>query len=177
MDKLILDATCGSRQIWFQKNEPHTIYCDKRQEHYEGNFGSNNAHRVLDISPDMICNFTDLPFPSESFNLVVLDPPHLIGESGAWMKKAYSFYESKEQAIKDVSDGIRECMRVLKIGGVLIFKWSEIQVSSREIIDACGIEPLFGHRSGSKSNTHWMTFMKMPEMDMNEISKRQLTLF
>ena len=28
----ILDVTCGDRTIWFQKNEPHTIYCDKRRE-------------------------------------------------------------------------------------------------------------------------------------------------
>ena len=24
-------------------------------------------------------------------------------------------------------------------------------------------EPLFGHRSGKHNNTHWMTFMKIPE--------------
>ena len=39
MDKLILDVTCGDRTIWFQKNEPHTIYCDKRREEWEGDFG------------------------------------------------------------------------------------------------------------------------------------------
>ena len=120
---MILDATCGARQIWFQKNEPHTLYCDKRREHFEGDFGSNNAHRVLDISPDMECDFTNMPFPDNTFNLVVLDPPHLLGESGAWLKKAFSFYDSKESAIKSVSDGIKEALRVLKVGG-----GSDIQV-------------------------------------------------
>lgn len=38
-DKLILDATCGNRGIWFQKHEPHTVYCDKRTAHYEMDFG------------------------------------------------------------------------------------------------------------------------------------------
>ena len=172
---MILDATCGARQIWFQKNEPHTLYCDKRREHFEGDFGSNNAHRVLDISPDMECDFTNMPFPDNTFNLVVLDPPHLLGESGAWLKKAFSFYDSKESAIKSVSDGIKEALRVLKVGGVLIFKWSEIQISSQEIISACGIQPLFGHRSGRKMNTHWMCFMKFEDSD--NLHERQGTLF
>ena len=39
MEKKILDVTCGDRTIWFQKNEPHTIYCDKRREEWEGDFG------------------------------------------------------------------------------------------------------------------------------------------
>ena len=57
-------------------------------------------------------------------------------------------------------DGFSECMRVLKPYGVLIFKWSDISISTREVINAFGQEPLFGHRSGKKMNTHWMCFMK-----------------
>lgn len=172
---MILDATCGSRQIWFQKNEPHTLYCDKRRVHFESDYGSIKAHRTIDVKPDIECDFTDLHFPDNTFNLVVLDPPHLIGGDESWLKKCFSFYDSKEIAVKNVSDGIKECMRVLKPGGVLIFKWCELHVSSREIIDACGIEPLFGHRSGKKSNTHWMCFMKFE--DSNSLHERQTTLF
>lgn len=32
MEKKILDVTCGSRTIWFDKNHPAAIYCDKRDE-------------------------------------------------------------------------------------------------------------------------------------------------
>ena len=60
-----------------------------------------------------------------------------------------------------IHDGFRECMRVLKPDGVLIFKWSDISVSTRDIIKVIGQEPLFGHRSGRKMNTHWMCYMKM----------------
>lgn len=28
--KKILDVTCGSRSIWFNKNHPMAVYCDKR---------------------------------------------------------------------------------------------------------------------------------------------------
>ena len=59
-----------------------------------------------------------------------------------------------------IRKGFEECMRVLKPDGVLIFKWSDISVSTREILNVIGQEPLFGHRSGVKMNTHWMCFMK-----------------
>ena len=50
-------------------------------------------------------------------------------------------------------------------GGVLVFKWSDTQVSTRDILNVIGQEPLFGHRSGKKMNTHWMCFMKFEECD------------
>ena len=30
--KKILDVTCGSRSIWFDKHHPATVYCDIREE-------------------------------------------------------------------------------------------------------------------------------------------------
>ena len=52
-------------------------------------------------------------------------------------------------------------MRVLKPNGVLILKWAETSIPTPEIIKAIGITPLFGQRSGKKSGTNWMTFMKL----------------
>ena len=160
----ILDVTCGDRTIWFQKHEPHTIYCDVRREEWEGVFGKTQKRRHLVIDPDIQCSFTDLPFDDDSFNLVVFDPPHVKNLSDkSWTKKAYgSLYDGWEQMIHD---GFRECMRVLKVGGTLDFKWSDISVSTREIINVIGQEPLFGHRSGKKMNTHWMCFMKFDEVE------------
>lgn len=34
-EKKILDVTCGSRTIWFNKNHPNAVYCDKREEDME----------------------------------------------------------------------------------------------------------------------------------------------
>ena len=31
-EKKILDVTCGSKTIWFNKNHPSVVYCDKRNE-------------------------------------------------------------------------------------------------------------------------------------------------
>lgn len=171
-DKLILDVTCGDRTIWFQKNEPHTIYCDKRREEWEGDFGKTlradgkQKHRHLVINPDVQCDFTDLPFPDESFSLVVFDPPHIENLSTtAWMRKSYGSLDGNWKPM--IRKGFEECMRVLKPGGVLVFKWSDISISTREIIKVMGQEPLFGHRSGKKMNTHWMCFMKFENNNNN----------
>ena len=160
-DKHILDATCGSRTIWFQKKCPMAVYMDCREEHDTVIWKStkNDSVRTLSVEPDIIADFTSMPFPDESFELVVFDPPHLIrvGEN-AWLKKKYG--RLPEEWPKLIHDGYCECMRVLKPYGTLIFKWSEIQISTREVIDAIGEEPLFGHRSGKNMNTHWLCYMK-----------------
>ena len=68
----ILDATCGSRMIWFDKQNEDTLYMDNRQLTDILCDG-----RTLNISPDIIADFREMPFPDESFYLVVFDPPHL----------------------------------------------------------------------------------------------------
>lgn len=167
--KKILDVTCGSRTIWFQKNEPHTIYCDKRREKWDGAFGlqlnkrGEKKQRHLIIDPDVQCDFTELPFSDNAFKLVVFDPPHIkdLGEN-SWMKKSYGTLDDSWPLL--IHDGFWECMRVLEPDGVLVFKWSDISVPTRSVIDAIGVEPLFGHRSGRKMNTHWMCFMKTEDI-------------
>ena len=163
-DKYILDATCGSRSIWFQKDHPNTIYMDCREEHDMVIWKStkNNSVRKLDVNPDVIADFTAMPFEDNSFHLVVFDPPHLInvGET-AWLKKKYG--KLPEDWPKLIHDGFWECMRVLRPYGTLIFKWSEIDISTRQVIKAIGKEPLFGHRSGKAMKTHWLCFMKGAE--------------
>ena len=44
-------------------------------------------------------------------------------------------------------------------GGVLIFKWSEVQVPLRDVLALTPERPLFGHPTGGRGSTHWVTFM------------------
>lgn len=156
--KKILDATCGARTIWFNKNHPATVYFDKRREHYS-HLWPNAGNCVLDIAPDVQGDFTNLPFPDESFSLVVFDPPHLTGaKETAWLVKKYSKLDDDWPEM--LRDGFAECMRVLKPDGVLIFKWSEYDIPAEKVWNAIGQKPLFGHHSGKKSNTFWGCFMK-----------------
>ena len=154
--KRILDACCGSRSFWFDKNNPDVEFCDIRNE---GEILLCNG-QTINISPDTVCDFTNLPFEDEQYYLVVFDPPHLIGkERTAWMVKKYGSLPSDGwQEI--LQKGFQECMRVLKPNGVLIFKWNEVEVPLRKIIEIFGQQPLFGHPSGKRSGTHWCAFMK-----------------
>jgi hypothetical protein len=154
MDRPILDAACGARQFWFDKKNPNVVFMDNRE--LEDTLCDG---RTLTVKPDIMADFRNLPFPDESFYLVVFDPPHLIrGGETAWIIKKYG--RLSENWREDLSKDFSECMRVLKANGTLIFKWSEIQISTSEVIKAIGCQPLFGHISGKANKSHWMAFMK-----------------
>lgn len=103
-----------------------------------------------------------MPFPDSSFRLAVFDPPHLekLGLK-SWMSKKYGVLPDGWQAV--VKEGFDECMRVLEPYGVLIFKWNEDQIAVRQVLEAIGEKPLFGHPTGRHGKTHWMCFMKLPK--------------
>lgn len=154
--KIILDACCGARMMWFDKSNPLTLFMDCRDEELTLCDG-----RKLDVHPDVIADFTDMPFESNSFRLVVFDPPHLLRlGKNAWMAKKYGVLLPTWKT--DLKTGFDECMRVLETFGILIFKWNEQQISITEILNIFGQKPLFGHRSGRSGKTIWMCFMKTP---------------
>ena len=159
-EKKILDVTCGARSIWFNKNHPSAIYFDRRDEEYEETFGATQKTRHTIIHPDVIGDFKDLPFEDNTFSLVVFDPPHRYGLKDSWFLKRYGTYDNEKEMLDNIVRGFSECMRVLKHDGVLVFKWSEVQIPTPVIIKAIGQTPLFGHHSGKKSNTNWLCFMK-----------------
>lgn len=150
----VLDPCCGSRMFWFDKNDQRCLFGDIREESHILCDG-----RVLEINPDIQMDFREIPFPDNTFKLVVFDPPHLAwaGES-SWIGKKYGRLSTSWR--EDIKKGFSECFRVLDSFGVLIFKWSEIQIKVSEVLNLTEEKPLFGHRSGKKSNTHWITFMK-----------------
>jgi len=152
--KPILDACCGSRMFWFDKDNQNVIFGDKRNESHILCDG-----RVLNVKPDIKMDFTDIPFDDESFNLVVFDPPHFskLG-ANSWMAKKYGkLFPGWEIEIKA---GFDECMRVLKTNGTLIFKWNTRQIKLKYLLNILEASPLFGHTSRKNGETIWMTFMK-----------------
>ena len=156
--KKILDACCGSKMFWFDKNNPDVDYCDFRVIDTKLCDG-----RTLTVKPDIVCDFTKLPMKDDTYHLVVFDPPHLInvGEN-SWLAKKYGKLP-KENWQEILSKGFKECVRVLKPNGVLIFKWNETDVAVSAIIKIIGTTPLFGHKSGKREKTHWLCFMKSEE--------------
>ena len=157
MDKPIIDVCCGSRMFWFDKENPNVEFCDNRQ--LDTTLCDN---RTLTVAPDVLCDFTNLPYSDNTFKLVVFDPPHLykLGET-SWLAQKYGKLPEDWPTL--IHDGFWECMRVLDTYGTLVFKWNETDIKVSEIIAAIECVPLFGHKSGKLNNTHWMAFMKLPK--------------
>jgi hypothetical protein len=154
--KIILDACCGSRMMWFEKDNPLVVYADKRKETHV-----LCDNRELVIDPDIQIDFTKMPFEDNTYRMVVFDPPHIdnLGES-SFMAKKYGVlnYHWRD----DIRDGFKECMRVLMPYGVLIFKWNEQRVKLNDVLPLLSHKPLFGHTSGKHGKTIWLAFMKLP---------------
>ncbi|MCQ9211834.1 MULTISPECIES: class I SAM-dependent methyltransferase [unclassified Streptococcus] len=152
----ILDACCGSRMFWFDKENEHTTFMDIREEKLT--FLDRGNVRHSSVKPDIVADFRNIPFDDNSFNLVVFDPPHLVtGGQNSWLVKKYGKLD-RDNWKSDITRGFSECMRVLKPNGTLIFKWSDCQINVREILNAIPFRPLFGQQRGT---THWMVFAKI----------------
>lgn len=150
----VLDVCCGSRMFWFDKKNPITIFNDVRNESHTLCDG-----RELEITPDTQYDFRNLPFESNTFKVVIFDPPHLekLGKN-SWMAKKYGVLAPSWK--HDISAGFNECFRVLDVDGVLIFKWNQNQITTNEILKLSPYPPLIGHKSGKSMNTHWVCFIK-----------------
>ena len=155
-DKKVLDVCCGSKAFWFDKHDERALYLDKRCETYE-NDGAT-GYRKLEIKPDIVGDFTDIKQPDNSFYLVVFDPPHIKQKADGEIVRKYGRLEDGWQEM--LRKGFEECFRVLKPNGTLIFKWCDVHFPIKEILELTPHKPLFGHKSGKRMNTHWVTFMK-----------------
>lgn len=156
MDKKVLDVCCGPKGMWFDKNDERALYLDIRSETFEDD--GSAGYKKLEISPDIIGSFTDIKQPDNSFHLVVFDPPHIKQKADGEIVRRYGKLDDDWQDM--ISKGFKECFRVLKPNGTLIFKWCEVRFSIKEVLKLTPHKPLFGHKSGKRMNTHWVCFIK-----------------
>jgi SAM-dependent methyltransferase len=161
MEQLVLDACCGGKMMWFDKDDDRAVFADCRNEVMGiDHLPSQQGRSPKSVQPDLTHDFRDMEFSDESFHHVVFDPPHVRGIS---MKSVTGFsYGSLDRNCwqDDLRRGFSECFRVLKPNGTLIFKWNEVDIPLREILALTPEKPLYGHRSGKKANTHWVCFIK-----------------
>lgn len=117
--------------------------------------------RKLEVKPDIIADFRNIPFDDNTFSMVVFDPPHLlkVGEN-SWLAKKYG--KLSDTWPQDLKKGFNECMRVLKPYGTLIFKWNEQQIKLSEILKCFSNKPIFGNK---RADTHWLVFMKVGDSE------------
>lgn len=153
----ILDACCGPRGFWFDKANPNVLFADQREMCETTGTGKNE--RLRTVAPDTIHDFRAMPYPSNSFAMVVFDPPHLFVGENSYMAKIYGAL-NRDTWKDDLTRGFSECFRVLKVGGFLVFKWNESDILLKDILACAPYAPLFGHPSGKAQKTHWCIFWK-----------------
>ncbi|WP_369118311.1 class I SAM-dependent methyltransferase [Enterococcus thailandicus] len=138
--------------FWFDKQNKNAVFMDERK-HYE----ELSSGHVINVNPDVVADFRNMPFEDESFYHVVFDPPHLLkAGDNSWLAKKYGKLNS-ETWKEDLALGFKECFRVLKINGTLVFKWNEEQIKLSEILKLIDAVPLYGNK---RAKTHWLVFMK-----------------
>ena len=152
---MILDATCGLREMWFQKDDPDTIYLDRRKGAISSKWRQYGGNKIIRVTVQADNRY--LPFRNETFSLVVYDPPHHVRDADGTYQDLYGKLSGKTW-IKDIWTASRELFRVLKIGGFLILKWSESSKKVRRVVALFPSPPLFGTKS--KSHTYWIVFRK-----------------
>lgn len=155
--KYILDATCGGRMMWFDKKRADALYVDRRIVPK----GSIDQQPEWCVVPDVVASYSDLPFGDESFYLVVFDPPHIemMEPSGIIAQKYGALFGDWKT---ELAAGFDECMRVLKPGGTMIFKWGEASVTVSDVLKLTHHKPAFGHTTGKAGSTKWIAFFKPP---------------
>jgi len=156
--KLVLDACCGGRMFWYEKENQNVLFMDERQID-KGAF-PNNWNPNWCVNPDVVADFRNMPFPDKSFKLIIYDPPHLTsGSMKSVINKKYGLL-NKETWKEDIIQGFKECWRVLDEHGTLIFKWNEANIKASDLIKSFPVKPLFGDFTGKTGKTIWFTFMK-----------------
>ena len=108
----ILDACCGSRMFWHEKELSFVDYQDNRSLSTTLCDG-----RKFEIKPSLIGDVTDMFYIKDgTYDMVVFDPPHLKnGGDNAWIILKYGRLPEEWKLF--MKTAFEECFRVLKDGG------------------------------------------------------------
>ena len=163
----ILDATCGPKGIWYQKNHPFVTFMDKRNGVFNSKISENtkfSSSRRYRINPDVISEWKKAPFPNNYFDMIIFDPPHLIVDRNKKppalaIEYGCLYKDNYRQVLKE---GINKLFDILKPEGVFILKWCENSIKVEDVLKLCPYKPLFGSNTKSKGHTQnfWICFLK-----------------
>lgn len=147
----ILDTCCGGKMFWYEKDLPFITFQDVRAGIKEYSGG-----RKIRIEPNHIGNVTDMDFEEETFDLVIFDPPHMIrAGKTSWLNIKYG--KLPEEWKLFMEKAFKECFRVMKNDGVLVFKWNGEQIPFAEVVKLSPYKPIFGDK---RAKTRWTVFVK-----------------
>ncbi len=143
MKMRILDLSAGNRSIWYDKKNRDCIYLDKRQE----------------VFPDLVADTRCMPqIPTDNFDLLVFDPPHVNCGKNSDMSKRYG-HHTTAQILETIKETAIEAHRVGKKDCLMALKWNDHDIKLQRVLDLMPQwEPLFGHltKDGPGSKTYWV---------------------
>ena len=113
--------------FWFQKKREDVVFMDIREEEY------TICDKEVKVQPDIVGDFRAIPFLNNTFDMVVFDPPHLRWAGSKSIMRA-QYGQLSEDWENDIAQGFKECFRVLRPGGFLVFKWCEEQIKLKQIL-------------------------------------------
>lgn len=105
----------------------------------------------FDINPQIpgveYADCRDLPIPDDSISCLMFDPPFLAttgksltqGTDNNKINKRFGVYPSEKELHQFYSDSIKEAYRILKDGGILIFKCQDKVSSGKQYFSHCFI--------------------------------------
>lgn len=144
--------------MWFTKDDERAEFMDIRDEsHVQKSERWND--RIIEIAPDTVGDFREMPYADESFFMVVFDPPHL-SKLGSSSTVAKTYGKLLPDWRDDLRAGFSECFRVLKPGGSMIFKWCAFEIPLADVLSLTPEKPLFGNKYGKREKSHWVVFIK-----------------
>ncbi len=154
-NKKILDMCCGGKHFWFDKNNENVLFVDKRKEPK----GFIKEQPGWECNPDIVADFTNIPFRDNTFYLVIFDPPHFITKSNGIITKKYGKLDEDYEYL--IKKGFEEAFRVLKANGVLVFKWNDLSIKINDILKLSPKKPLMGTKTKKGvNNSYFYVFMK-----------------
>jgi len=157
----VLDATCGDRGVWVDKDDERAVFADLRvrEPGFHGQEGRSYA-----VQPEIQADVRNLPFAADAFDAAVYDPPHVIREGG--MSQLSGHVVKKYGALRaetwrdDLRRAFMELYRVVRNGGTVAFKFSDVEVDFEEVTSLAPTLPLVGTTTRKKKNTEarWFLF-------------------
>ena len=159
----VLDATTGGKHIWHgdSKDADRVVFADRRAVPA----GELNEQPNWSVAPDVRADYRELPFKSESFDLVCFDPPHRVSDGG--METISGIIETKYGALHaetwqaDLRVAFDELWRVLRSGGTLTMKWNDAMRESGNVLEQLPETPLYGTNTAKPdTKTRWWVFHK-----------------
>lgn len=154
-EKEVLDACCGGKHWWFDKNDPEMFGLDIRVV----DKGFIEVQPNWCVKPDIVGSYCDMPFDDETFSLIIWDIPHKLKEDSGLITKKYGHLG--ENWREDTKKGFEECWRVLKKNGTLIFKWCDLDIKVSTMLNLFHTKPKAGTITKKGVNqTYFLIFFK-----------------